>query len=110
MLTFPLALCAAGHSLSVVTLNLAKETSVLRMAEELRRTAELRDADVFLLQESAGGAAQGLGAALRLHVAESGAAPGTGDHLAILSRYPLREVRVRQLPRYDLMFHTRSRF
>src|SRR3954454_3147060 len=34
----PTVLCAAGHSLSVVTLNLAKESSVPRMAAELRRT------------------------------------------------------------------------
>ena len=107
----PLAVSAAGsHSLSVVTLNLAKEASVPRMAAELRARPDLRDADVFLLQEVADGAAEGLAGNLRLHFASSPPAPGTGDHLAILSRYPLREVRVRQLKRYDLVFHTRSRF
>src|SRR5689334_6366388 len=80
------------------------------MAEELRATADLRNADVFLLQEAAAGAAEGLARDLQLHVASSPAAPRTGDHLAILSRYPLRDIRVRQLKRYDLVFHTRSRF
>jgi endonuclease/exonuclease/phosphatase family metal-dependent hydrolase len=110
VLLFPLALCAGGKSLSVVTLNLAKEGSVARMADELHANRELAQADVFLLQEAAGGAAEGLAEKLWLHVATSPAAPGTGDHLAILSRYPLREVRVRPLRRFDLVFHTRSRF
>jgi endonuclease/exonuclease/phosphatase family metal-dependent hydrolase len=80
------------------------------MADELRSIPELRDADVFLLQEVSGASADGLAVKLRLHVATSQPAPGTGDRLAILSRYRLHDVRVRQLRKYDLVFHTRARF
>src|SRR5829696_5085706 len=89
----PLALCAGGRSLSVVTLNVAKESSVARMAAEITSVDALRDADVFLLQEvEPRSAAVDLAAKLRLHVVGSKEAlevPHLG--LAILSRYPLRD-------------------
>ena len=107
----PLYAPVAGRDLSVVTLNLAKETSAARMAGELRSIPALRDADLFLLQEVADGTAAPLGKALGLLVAE--APEGSGAHdveLAILSRYPLRDVRLRALGRYELVFHSRVRY
>src|SRR4051812_35257687 len=104
----PLAAFAGGREISVVTLNLAKETSAPRMAGELRSIPALRDADVFLLQEVAAGTAGPLGAAMGLHSAEAPESAGVRDvELAILSRYPLREVRLRSLGRYTLVFHSR---
>jgi endonuclease/exonuclease/phosphatase family metal-dependent hydrolase len=99
------------REMSVVTLNLAKEASVARMAGELRSMPALRDADVFLLQEVAAGTAGPLGGALGLRVAEAPEAAGARDvELAILSRYPLRDVRLRSLGRYTLVFHSRLRY
>src|SRR5215831_13963831 len=108
----PLALCAGERGLSVVTLNMAKEPSAAKIARELRTVPALRDADVFLLQEvEPRSTADELASALRMYAVGSKDAvevPNLG--LAILSRYPLRDVRVRPLPRYDLVFHSRSRF
>jgi endonuclease/exonuclease/phosphatase family metal-dependent hydrolase len=107
----PLAAFAGGREMSVVTLNLAKEPSVAKMADELRSIPALRDADVFLLQEVAAGTAGPLGAALGLRVAEAPESAGAHDvELAILSRYPLRDVRLRSLGRYTLVFHSRLRY
>ena len=112
LLALPIALSAGTRELSVVTLNLAKESSAERMAAELTAIAALRDADVFLLQEvEPRSAAVDLAAKLRLHVVgskEAAELPNLG--LAILSRYPLRDVRVRPLTKYDLVYRSRSRF
>ncbi len=111
-LLLPAALCAGTRDLSVVTLNLAKEPSAARMAAEIGAIPALRNADVFLLQEvEPRSAAAELGAKLGLHVVgskEAAEIPNLG--LAILSRYPLRDVRIRPLRKYDLVYHSRSRF
>jgi endonuclease/exonuclease/phosphatase (EEP) superfamily protein YafD len=108
----PLALFAGGRELSVVTLNLAKEPSATRMAAELGTIEALRSADVFLLQEvEPRSAAADLAARLGLHVVgskEAAEVPTLG--LAILSRYPLRVARVTPLRKYDLVYHSRSRY
>src|SRR5689334_16516200 len=105
----PVLLC--GHSLSVVTLNMAKETSVSRICSEIKALPVFGEADLFLLQEVHDGTADELGRRLAMRVARSPEAPGGHEvELAILSRYPLREVRVRRLNQYDLVFHTRSRY
>lgn len=112
LLALPGALCAGERELSVVTLNMAKEPSVARIAGELKSIPGLRDADVYLLQEvEPRSTANQLAASMGLHVVgskEAAEVPNLG--LAILSRYPLGDVRVRPLPRYDLVFHSRSRF
>jgi endonuclease/exonuclease/phosphatase family metal-dependent hydrolase len=100
-----------GREITVVTLNMAKETSAAKISVELRSIPALRDADVYLLQEVARGTAAPVAAALGLKAAQAPEGPEIRDlELAILSRYPLREVRVRALGRYDLMFHTRVRY
>jgi endonuclease/exonuclease/phosphatase family metal-dependent hydrolase len=101
----------AGHCLSVVTLNMAKETSVPRIVSELDSSSALRSADVMLLQEVYDRTADELGRRLGMSVAKSPEAPGGRDiELAILSRFTLRDVQVRRLPQYSLVFHTRSRY
>jgi endonuclease/exonuclease/phosphatase family metal-dependent hydrolase len=110
-LSFP-----AKAGISVVTLNLAKEASVARIQSELSTLPALRDADVFLLQEVSDRSpeeclASRLGAAMGFQVAYAPTGPGGTDlGLAILSRFPLRDVRILSLPRYDLGFRTRSRY
>jgi endonuclease/exonuclease/phosphatase family metal-dependent hydrolase len=108
----PLALCAGGRELSVVTLNLAKEPSAARMATEIGTIEALRTADVFLLQEvEPRSAAAELAAKMGMHVVgskEAAEVPTLG--LAILSRYPLRDARVKPLKKYDLVYHSRSRY
>jgi endonuclease/exonuclease/phosphatase family metal-dependent hydrolase len=101
--------------MSVLTLNMAKETGVERIVRELA-TTPARQADLLLLQEVKQDnsqrqcAAEQLAAAFGLHVAYSPAESGVTDQgLAILSRYPLRDVQVRPLQRFNLHFRSRSR-
>jgi endonuclease/exonuclease/phosphatase family metal-dependent hydrolase len=102
--------------LSVVTVNMAKETSPERVLREWRAAPSLRDSDIFMLQEvkeenGRSCIAAALGAELGMHVAYSPEGPGIMDRgLAILSRYPLRDVRIRPLKAFDLRFHSRKRF
>jgi endonuclease/exonuclease/phosphatase family metal-dependent hydrolase len=52
-----------------------------------------------------------MAAELKLNVVYAPAAPGVVDAgLAVLSRYPLRDVRIVKLCRYDLLWHSRARF
>src|SRR4051794_23798889 len=85
------------RTLSVVTLNTAKETSPDKMVRALSSAPRLRQADLFLLQEVADEDGQTNAAAdvaLRLgyFVAFAAAAPGVHDQgLALVSRYPIRD-------------------
>lgn len=107
----PLIAFGAARDVSVVTLNMAKQTGVQPIVAELRSIDALRAADLFLLQEVARGTAAPIAAALGLHAAERPEAPDAPyTELAILSRYPLRDIRVRNLGRYSLVFHIRSRY
>lgn len=108
---------AAVPGLSVVSLNTARETDAGRITNELRASPELSSADVLMLQEvkQAAGesqpSAKRVAGALGLQIAYAPAAAGVRDQgLAILSRFPLRDVRVIRLHAYDLHIHTRSRF
>jgi endonuclease/exonuclease/phosphatase family metal-dependent hydrolase len=102
--------------MTVVTLNMAKETNLDKILRELRAIPVLRNADVLLLQEVKQDenqrqcAAEQLAAALGYHVVYSPAATGVTDlGLAILSRFPLRDKDVRVLKRCNLRFRSRSR-
>jgi endonuclease/exonuclease/phosphatase family metal-dependent hydrolase len=94
---------AAGWRISVVTLNMAKETDAARIVGELRANPMLRDADVLLLQEVKDGAATDVAEAFGLRVEQ-------GNELAILSRYPIADTSMLRLPVYGLGFHSRRRF
>jgi endonuclease/exonuclease/phosphatase family metal-dependent hydrolase len=113
----PPAARPAGAGISVVSLNLAKETGLGRMLRELRATPALRDADILMFQEvkeepvGRECAAARVASELGLHVAWAPAAPDVNDRgLAILSRHPLRDVQVHRLKEYNLRFRSRVRF
>lgn len=102
--------------ISVVSLNMAKATSVAQVLRDFEKAPAVRDADILLLQEVASPegspecAAEELAAKLGRHVVWSPAATGVTDQgLAILSRWPLEDRRVEMLKRFNLGFRSRSR-
>jgi endonuclease/exonuclease/phosphatase family metal-dependent hydrolase len=106
----------AEQTLSVVSLNTAKETNPDRMVSALDRAPRLRQADLFLLQEvvdtdgeanTAGHVAQRLGYFTAFAAATSRA---HDQGLALVSRYPLQDVQILRLKQCDLGSRTRSRF
>ncbi len=106
----------SGPGISVLTLNMAKETGLQKILDEFHATPALQNGDILLLQEvkqddgARQCAAEALAASLGLHVAYSPATTGVTDQgLAILSRYPLRDVRVQPLKRFDLRYRSRTR-
>jgi endonuclease/exonuclease/phosphatase family metal-dependent hydrolase len=106
----------AAPALSVVTLNMARETNLDKILADFRTNPAVEQADVWLLQEVIhpdGGAksvAHDLAKMLGMHVTSSPAYAGIScDGLAILSRYPLSDIHVRRLKSFDLRFRTRSR-
>jgi endonuclease/exonuclease/phosphatase family metal-dependent hydrolase len=107
---------APARTISAVSLNLAKETDADKVVRAIHDAPRLRNADIFLLQEV-------VNEELKSNVAEvtarklgyfasfAAAAPGVNDQgLALLSRYPISDVRIRRLKPYDLGFHSRNRF
>jgi endonuclease/exonuclease/phosphatase family metal-dependent hydrolase len=103
-------------SFVVASLNFAKETNADTIVRELRSAVGVRDASVLLAQEivrdaeSQPSVAEVVAAKLGWHV--TFAAPHEGktvSGLALLSRTPLRDVRVRQLKRENLIIRSRKR-
>lgn len=102
------------RTLSTVSLNLAKESSSTTVVRAIRQAPRLRQADLFLFQEVrhtdgkpsvAEDAAHQLG-----YSAAFQAAPGFVDQgVAIVSRYPLSDVRITDLKPCDLRFRSRKR-
>jgi endonuclease/exonuclease/phosphatase family metal-dependent hydrolase len=107
---------AVRPSISIATVNMAKEADSDRVLREWRAVPALRNADVFLLQEvdeepGRPSIANRLAAALGFHVAYSPEAPGVRDRgLAILSRFPLSDIQKQPLKPFNLVFHSRARF
>jgi endonuclease/exonuclease/phosphatase family metal-dependent hydrolase len=106
----------ASGGLAVVSLNMAREADAGRIVAEWRARPSLGSADVWLLQEvvhldgEQPSVAHIVAGELGLHVASAPMKRGnTVEGLAILSRYPLRDVDVRQLPVFDLVYRSRSR-
>ena len=106
---------STGSAFTIVTLNVAEERSMERMYEDFASIPALQEADLLLLQEAVhaenGRSTAGeLAERLQLHLAFASGAPPTADEyegVAILSRKPLHDVRVFELPRFGL--HLRSR-
>ncbi len=110
----------AAKPLRVVTFNVHYALDVPALAASLRANPALREADVFLLQEIESHEKEGSSRTRRLadalglnyvyapaRYAKDG---GRCTHgLAILSRYPISEVEIVPLPRYDLGAKTRRR-
>ena len=102
--------------LRVVTFNVHYGADVPALAAAIRKNPRLREADVLLVQEieshPGDDRAAALAQALDLNLAYAPARiEGNGTHgLAILSRYPLSDVEVIRLKKYDLGFRgTRRR-
>lgn len=95
---------------------MAREGDLGKILRDIDAAPRLASADVLLLQEVAneGGKpsmAEQLAKAKGYHAAFSAAAPGVFDQgLAIVSRYPLTDVRIQKLKACDLRFRCRSRF
>jgi endonuclease/exonuclease/phosphatase family metal-dependent hydrolase len=105
-----------GAAMNVVSLNMAKEVRLEPILADFERVPEVKNADIYLVQEVAQpgpgsvSVAEQLGSALKLNVAFAPAKSGVTDQgLAILSRYPIRDVTVRSLKACDLLFRSRSR-
>jgi endonuclease/exonuclease/phosphatase family metal-dependent hydrolase len=100
-----------GPELTVVSLNMAQETRIDRVVKDLSSAAFSKTADVWLLQE-AGHTVPEIARHLGfdyVFAATNQPKDDTSSGLAILSRYPIRDVRRLPLPRYDLRFNTRCR-
>jgi endonuclease/exonuclease/phosphatase family metal-dependent hydrolase len=104
--------------LTIVSINLAKETDVGRIAEEIRKDSTLGRADVLSLQEviregTNPSVAERLAAKLGMSVAVAGTGDGGNgdnrDSIALLSRFPLTDPQVIQLPRNGLGLRSRCR-
>lgn len=106
---------AEVRGLTIVSVNLGKETDDARIAAELRRSGLLERADVLSLQEVQREAqvAERLAYRLEMSAAVAGTGPGgegeNTDGVALLSRYPLRDAAVIPLPRNGLGIRTRCR-
>lgn len=105
-----------NRTLSVVSLNMAKECDAGRVVSAIRSAPRLHEADLFLFQEVAhqpGGNSVVERAARQLGYFASfaPAAPEIYDQgLALLSRYPLDGIRINRLKACDLRFRSRKRF
>ena len=116
--TYESAPAEGGDALTVVSINLGKETDEILIAAELRGQDELARADVLSLQEvqrDATGAsvAERLARQLAMNAAVAGAGSAGGgenaDAVALLSRYPLDHVVAIPLPRNELGIRSRCR-
>jgi endonuclease/exonuclease/phosphatase family metal-dependent hydrolase len=113
----PVTTVAGGRpTFTVASINTAKVTAVEIMAKEVEEHAVLRSSDVIFLQEVVISGADQLSSGellgRRLRREPAVAAPDTGKTftgLAILSRFPLRDIRVRQLKNVNLVFRSRKR-
>lgn len=104
------------RSFSTVSLNVAKESDPRQIVDAIRNAPRLRDSDLYLFQEVrhekghlsvAEQAAQQLG----YSVAFAPAAKDVYDQgLAVISRYPLCDIKVKSLKACDLRFRSRTRF
>jgi len=107
------AISRALHSenLTIVSLNMAKETSVDRILRDVRNATFFDTADVWLLQEARPSVSE-MAKALELDYIYAPAdqfGDGSMSGLAILSRYPFERSNRTELPRYNLRFNTRCR-
>lgn len=107
---------APDRTLAAVSLNMAREADPGKVLKDIKASGRLRTADILLMQEVAHkdgqpSVAQQVAKELGYTATFSPAAPGVFDQgLAIVSRYPLRNVRQKRLKLCDLRFHCRTRF
>ena len=112
----PAATDAGLRSVSVVSLNMAKERDPEKILASLAKAPRLREADVFLMQEVFNGdgersVAEQLADRLGYDATFFPAAKGVFDQgLAIVSRYPIDDEEIQRLKFCNLRFSCRSRF
>lgn len=101
---------ATPKTLRIASFNVHYAAELLKLAEGLRQSKEVSQADIILIQEIEAYAQEGtsrtakLAQALELNYVYAPARPTDtgGTHgLAILSRYPLRDIEVIRLPRFN---------
>jgi endonuclease/exonuclease/phosphatase family metal-dependent hydrolase len=103
-------------TISVVSLNMAKEQDCDRVLRDLKRAPRLHQADVLLLQEvfdaeGTPSVAEKLARHLGYYAAFSPEATGVHDRgLAVVSRYPISGMTVQRLKAFNLRYHSRNRF
>jgi len=107
---------APNRTISAVSLNLAKVSDPDRIMRDIHLAPRLRNADVFLFQEVVHGesnpsVAEETARRLGYFCTFAAAAPDVRDQgLALVSRYPISEVRITRLKICDLGFRSRRRF
>jgi endonuclease/exonuclease/phosphatase family metal-dependent hydrolase len=112
----PLMEPTPDRTISVVSLNLAKENDPDNVVNGIRSVPRLRDADLFLFQEVANGkhhlsVAEETARRLGYFALFEPAAPGVYDQgLALVSRYPVDEIDIKRLKACDLRYRCRNRF
>lgn len=108
----------APARLRIVSFNVHSAPDVPALAESIRSNPGLRDADIFLIQEIEDHESEGKSRARRLAellklnfvYAPARRTDDGGTHgLAILSRFPLKNIEVLPLPQFDLKYNTRPR-
>lgn len=107
---------AETRELTVTTLNIAKIKDPERVLAEWRNHPEIWNSDLILLQEVphfAGGrpsVAESVAKEMDRYVVSTASIPGIDvDGLSIISRFPLTDAAVIQLPHNSMLFHTRNR-
>ena len=104
------------RSFSTVSLNIAKVANPNEVVEAIRSAPRLREADLFLFQEvrhekGMPSVAEAAADTLGFVTAFAPAAAEIYDQgLAIVSRYPIGEVQIKNLKSCDLRFRSRNRF
>jgi endonuclease/exonuclease/phosphatase family metal-dependent hydrolase len=103
-------------TISVASLNMARESDAQKVLRDIHAAPRLRRADVFLLQEVAGtddkdSVATDVARRLGYFASFSPAPPEVRNQgLAVISRYPISGLSIQNLKNYNLRFHTRKRF
>lgn len=104
------------RELSVTTLNIAKMKYPDRVLAEWRAHPEIWNSDLILLQEvphfagARPSVAESVAREMDRYVVSAASIPGIDvDGLSIISRFPLADTTVIQLPHNNMLFHTRKR-
>jgi endonuclease/exonuclease/phosphatase family metal-dependent hydrolase len=115
---FSATISAENKPLKVVSLNMAGETDFKKIMWDFDRNPEIRNADLFLLQECAGSPdgstsiAKDLAQRLKMSYLFKSADPNGGGMmkgLGIVSRYPFRDPELLKLEHINLHFKSRDR-
>lgn len=106
---------APGQTFSAVSLNLAKVADPDRVVSSIRASQRLQEADFYLFQEvrhseTSASVADEVARQLDFSVAFAPSAGADDQGLAIVSRYQLFNVEMKQLKTCNLRFRCRDRF